>query len=347
MKTTPQPRILVLGGTGSIGQAVAQNLLTKGYRVTLLARTPAKAQALFAPHPNLTIEAGDAEDLPRLLEVSRGHDIIFHGINYPYHQWEGTQERMTQHVIEAASQEQALIVFPGNIYNFGLTTPIREDSAPAPVSKKGGIRVRQEALLAEAARAGRCRVLNVRMPDFWGPTVMNDGTIPIFEGALTGKALPWLLNADIPHQFVYTPDAAEIISLLLAERPREAYEVVNYAGQTVPSVRNFFTRISQLAGQPTVRVRVFPRWLFSVLAPFMPMMRAMKEMLYLYDHSILLDDAALRRRFPNWRETPLDTAIATTLQRFAEDRLHRAFVPAGGATPPASETRPAFARSIS
>ncbi|MGY3088005.1 nucleoside-diphosphate-sugar epimerase [Hymenobacter sp. UYAg731] len=346
MKTPSQTRVLVLGGTGSIGQAVALNLLGKSYRVTLLARTPAKARALFGTPANLTIEAGDAEDLPRLLEVSRGHDVIFHGINYPYHQWEGTQERMTQNVIEAASQEQALIVFPGNIYNFGLTTPIREDSRPAPITKKGAIRVRQELLLAQAARAGRCRVLNVRMPDFWGPTVVNEGTIPIFEGALLGKAMPWLVTADLPHQFVYTPDAAEIISRLLAEGPREAYEVVNYAGQTTPSVRAFFTRISQVAGQPTARVRVLPRWLFTVLAPFMPMMKAMKEMLYLYDQSILVDDSALRHRLPQWRETPLDEAIATTLRWFAEHRLHRVFEPAGGATPPAAETRPAFVPSI-
>lgn len=344
MKTPSQTRILVLGGTGSIGQAVALNLLAKGYRVTLLARTPAKAQALFAPHPHLTIEAGDAENLPRLLEVSRGHDVIFHGINYPYHQWEGTQERMTENVIAAASQEQALLVFPGNIYNFGLTTPIREDSPPAPVSRKGVIRVRQEALLAEAARAARCRVLNVRMPDFWGPTVVNDGTIPIFEGALTGKALPWLVNVDIPHQFVYTPDAAELISLLLADGTTQPYEVVNYAGQTVPSVRAFFARISQVADQPNVRVRVLPRWLFGVLAPFMPLMRAMREMRYLYDHSILLDDSAVRRRYPQWRETPVDAAIATTLRWFVEHRLHRDFEPAG-ATPPASETRPVSAPS--
>ncbi|GAA3953148.1 NAD-dependent epimerase/dehydratase family protein [Hymenobacter algoricola] len=346
MTTNSLPRILVLGGTGSIGQAVAQNLLAKGYRVTLLARTPAKAQALFASSANLTIEPGDAEDLPRLLAVSRGHDVIFHGINYPYHQWEGTQERMTQNVIAAASQERALIIFPGNIYNFGLTTPIREDSAPAPITKKGAIRVRQEQLLAEAARAGRCRVPNVRLPDFWGPTVVNDGTIPIFEGALTGKALPWIATVDLPHQFVYTPDAAEIISRLLAAGQPEAYEVVNYGGQTVPSVRAFFTRISQIAGHPTVRVRVLPRWLFAVLAPFLPMMKAMHEMLYLYDHSILLDDTGLRRRFPAWRETPLDTAIATTLQWFARHRLNQNFVPAVPVTPPAFETHPASVPSI-
>ena len=60
MTTNSLPRILVLGGTGSTGQAVAQNLLGKGYHVTLLACTPAKAQALFAPSPTLTIEAGDS-----------------------------------------------------------------------------------------------------------------------------------------------------------------------------------------------------------------------------------------------------------------------------------------------
>lgn len=60
--------------------------------------------------------------------------------------------------------------------------------------------------------------------------MVNDGTIPVFEGALTGKAMPWLVTVDLPHQFVYTPDAAEIISRPPTEGPRKAYEEVDYAG---------------------------------------------------------------------------------------------------------------------
>ncbi len=70
-------------------------------------------------------------------------------------------------------------------------------------------------MLERAANAGTCHVLNVRLPDFWGPNVLNEGVKPIFVNALTGKALPWLINIDIPHQSVYTPDAAEIIVRLM------------------------------------------------------------------------------------------------------------------------------------
>ncbi|TGE17144.1 NAD-dependent epimerase/dehydratase family protein [Hymenobacter elongatus] len=325
-------RILILGGTGSISYAVTNNLVAKGCCVTLLVRDVAKAQRLFAPAPNLILEQGDAQDRARLLAVSRGHSVIFHGINYPYHQWSGNMERVTANVIEAASQEQATIVFPGNVCNYGLTTPIREDSRPQPVSKKGALRVQLEQMLADAAHAGRCRVLNVRLPDFWGPDVLNFGITPVFEGALTGKALPYLLNADIPHQMAYTPDAAEVISRLLLAGPQQPYEVVNYGGQVMPSVRRFFGQISAVAGQP-LRIRVQPRWLFSLLGLFMPMVREAKEMLYLFENSIILDDTMLRCRFPEWQETPLSEALATTLSWFAEHQLHRSFTPAGAAAP--------------
>jgi nucleoside-diphosphate-sugar epimerase len=327
MKTNAQSRILVLGGTGSLGYAVTRNFLAAGYHVTLLVRNPAKAEALFGAHPNLRLEPGDAQDLARLRAVSRGHAVIFHGINYPYDQWFGNMDRVTDHVIEAASQEGALIVFPGNVYDYGLVTPIREDSVPRPVSRKGGLRVQLERTLARAAEAGRCRVLNVRLPDFWGPGVANYGTIPMFEGALRGQPLPWAVNADIPHQFVYTPDAAEIIRRLVEAGPGQPYEVVNYGGQVQPTAREFLARISRVAGQAP-RVRVYPRLLFTVLAWFQPLMREVKEMLYLWGNSIILDDAAVRRRFPDFRETPLDEAIIATLRWFAEHRLQRQFEPA-------------------
>lgn len=323
------PRILVLGATGSIGYAVAANLLGKGWPVTVLVRSVDKARQLFAAAPNLTIEQGDVQDLPRLLAVSRGHDVLFHGINYPYNEWEGNMARATANIIQAAQAQCATVVLPGNIYNFGnAAAPIREDTKPNPCTRKGALRVALEAQLAEAARAGHCRVLTVRLPDFWGPAALNAGTIPIFEGALTGKAMPWLANADIPHQFVYTPDAAEIISrLLLAGAPQQPYEVVNYGGTTVPSVRSFFAQIAAAAGQP-MRLMVIKPWQVALLGLFQPVVREVREMLYLYQHPVVLDDAAVRQRFPDFRTTPLSAAIATTLRWFAEHRLSQVLEPA-------------------
>ena len=118
-------------------------------------------------------------------------------------------------------------------------------------------------------------------------------SVPL-ENALNGKALPWLVNPDIPHQSVYTKDAAEItVQLMLREvsltnSGANAYQVWNYGGTTVPSIRSWFGEISALTGKP-LKIQLYSRFMVSFLALFMPIMREVKEMLYLYENTILLD----------------------------------------------------------
>ncbi|GAA4454445.1 NAD(P)H-binding protein [Nibrella saemangeumensis] len=286
-----------------------------------------KAEALFPNAPTLTIVEGDVQDANTLRQIAAGKQFIFHGINYPYDQWFAHMEPATRNVIDAARQNRATIVFPGNVYNYGnANEPIREDSRPVPNSRKGALRVALEDLLARAAQDGACRVLTVRLPDFWGPNVLNEGVKPVFEGALQGKALPWLLNADIPHQFVYTPDAAEIIVRLMLRGNQQPYERWNYGGEVVPSVRWLFGQIAALTGQQ-LKIKVYPKWLFFVLGLFVPMMRELKEMFYLYENSVILDDNKIRQLFPDFSETPLDQALTDTLTWFARHQLKQEFTP--------------------
>lgn len=324
---------LVLGGTGSIGYAVTANLLARHLPVTILVRNRAKATALFPSAPTLTIVEGDAQDAALLNRLAADKHTapthIFHGINYPYDKWFGNMDVVTQKVIDAARQQRATIVFPGNVYNFGnASEPIRENSRPTqPISRKGQLRVALEAMLERAANAGQCAVLNVRLPDFWGPNVLNAGVRPIFEGALNGKALPWLLNADIPHQSVYTKDAAEIIvRLMLRPHAPGDYEVWNYGGTTLPSMRWFFGQIAALTGRP-LRVQVHSRLAVGFLGLFVPVVREVKEMLYLYENTVLLDDTKVRALFPDFRETPIRDALTDTLTWFAEHQLKRPWTP--------------------
>ncbi|MDB5239721.1 MAG: Nucleoside-diphosphate-sugar epimerase [Spirosoma sp.] len=318
---------LVLGATGSIGYAVTINLLARQLPVTVLVRSRAKAIALFPNAPTLTVVEGDAQDRAPLMELAADKNFIFHGINYPYDKWFGNMDTVTQKVIEAAGINHATIVFPGNVYNFGLATePIREDTRPNPITRKGKLRVDLEAMLEQAATAGKCRVLTVRLPDFWGPNVMNEGIRPIFENALNGKALPWLINADIPHQAVYTNDAAEIIVRLMLRESVLAYEAWNYGGTTVPSIRSWFGQISALTGNP-LKTQVYSRFMVTTLGLFWPLMREVKEMLYLYENSVLLDDAKVQALFPDFEPTPMRQALTQTLTWFAEHQLKRSFTP--------------------
>ncbi|WP_205499675.1 NAD-dependent epimerase/dehydratase family protein [Rufibacter psychrotolerans] len=315
------PSCLVLGATGAIGYALTKELLSRKFAVTVLARDPAKARRLFGPAEGLEILKGDALSAPEVLAAAQGKQLVVHAVNYPYHQWEQYMKPVTQNILDAASAEGATLLFPGNVYAYGnATQPIRETDAPHPTTQKGRLRLQLEQQLEAATQAGALRVVNVRLPDFWGPNVTNAGFAPIFEGALQKKAMPWLVNADIPHQLAYTPDAARfMVEAALAPLPG-AYTVLNYASQTVPSMRHWFHQVAQVAGG-AAQVRVYPKVLFRVLGWFQPVMRELEEMLYLFEHTVVLDDSLRRQQFPHFRETDPEEAIRTTLAWFAENRL--------------------------
>ncbi|SFG43553.1 NAD-dependent epimerase/dehydratase family protein [Pontibacter chinhatensis] len=309
---TDKFRFLVLGGTGSIGYAFTQELLQNQEQVTLLVRNRHKAQKLFGNWPTLQLVEGDAQDGELLKKLGAEATHIFHGVNYPYGKWQGNMERVTQHVIEAAAMSKATIFFPGNIYNFGLIRSITETSPQQPSTRKGQIRVKLEQLLRQAAAQGKCRVINLRLPDFWGPNVLNEGIAPIFRGALTHKPMPWLYRNDIPHQLVYTPDAARAFYELAKLPPQEAYNEYNFAGEVVPSIKAWQAQIAEIAGSKA-KYKVYPGWLFKLMGLFSADMREISEMSYLWQNTILLNDDKLRRTLPNIKRTPMQQAIAETL----------------------------------
>ena len=285
--------ILILGSTGSIGYAFADNLISKNISITVLVRDVQKASNLFQGNPLVEIVKGDVQDLALLKRISKDKNYIFHGINYPYDKWFGNMDTATEKVIEAASQNQAMIIFPGNVYNYGNLPIIHEDSPQHPCSRKGALRVELEIMLREAAEIGKCKVLNVCLPDFWGPNVLNEGIKPIFMNALNGKALPTMLRTDIPHQMVFTKDAAEIMVRLMQRGLIKPYENYNYGGFTHPNMKSFLNQISRLANAPK-KIQVYPKWMFSILGIFMPVMKEVKEMLYLFENSVILEDSKIR-----------------------------------------------------
>lgn len=77
-------RILVLGGTGMLGQPTVRRLLAGGFRVRVLSRSPERARALLGD--DCEIVQGDVEDLSELdaaLRGCQGVHLSLHGEREP------------------------------------------------------------------------------------------------------------------------------------------------------------------------------------------------------------------------------------------------------------------------
>lgn len=75
-------RILVTGGTGSIGEKIVSSLLTyKPKEVIVFSRDDSKQYLMkrkYSQFQNLDFHLGDVRDLPNLEDITRGIDIVFH-----------------------------------------------------------------------------------------------------------------------------------------------------------------------------------------------------------------------------------------------------------------------------
>ena len=282
-------KYLILGSTGSIGYAYAKTVIKNKKAVTLIVRNPEKAKKLFGDSDLVEIIQGDATDLELLKKTSSDKDFIFHGINYPYDQWENNMDRVTKFVIEAAGQNKATIVFPGNIYEFGPVKEITDDMIPNPTTKKGKIRLKLYNMLKDAAEAKKCKVIFMRLPDFFGPNVVNGLTERVFGFAVKKKTINWLIRSDIPHQFVYTPDATDLMYAIGQDAKRPDFVVYNYASFVIPSMNDLAKEMAKHTGG-TDKVQNMPKFMIGIMGWFMPVMRELKENFYLFEGTVNVND---------------------------------------------------------
>lgn len=310
-------KYLVLGATGSIGYAFTQTLLENKIPVTILVRNKQKASSLFKSSDKLEIIEGDAMDLQKLKSLAADKDFVFHGINYPYDKWVDNMPRVTQYCIDAASQNNATIIFPGNIYEFGNVDTIMDDMVPHPTTKKGKIRLQLFEMLKNATNEGKCKVIFMRLPDFFGPNVVNGITERIFGHAVKKKTMNWLIRSDIPHQFVYTPDAAAMMYKICQNPKRDSFTLYNYSSFIVPSINEFAGIIASQSGCPA-KVQNLPKFVMNIMGWFMPVMKELRENYYLFENAVNLNDDKIRKDYPGFKHTSLEDAVASTLKSFRE-----------------------------
>src|SRR5271170_1297262 len=69
-------QILITGATGFIGRRLTRDLVTRGHRVRIMARSRRKARDLFGDHVETVV--GDVGDRASLETACRGIGIIYH-----------------------------------------------------------------------------------------------------------------------------------------------------------------------------------------------------------------------------------------------------------------------------
>lgn len=313
--------VLVLGATGGIGGEAARQLRDAGWQVRALKRG-AKEES----RDGITWLAGDAMDAQAVRQAAKGCAVIVHAVNPPgYRGWAQLVLPMLDNTIAAAKAEGATIVLPGTVYNFGPDAfPLLAEASPQhPVTRKGAIRVEMEKRLEDASRQG-APVLIVRAGDFFGPKAGNNWfSQGLVKAGLPVKAVSYPGRVGTGHQWSYLPDVARTMVELLARRDRlEPFARFHMAGHWDADGTRMSGAIRKVVARRTsgtagtgvgVRVSAFPWWLLTLASPFVATFREMREMRYLWETPVGMDNAKLVAFLGREPHTPLEEAVEAAL----------------------------------
>lgn len=302
--------VLVLGAAGRIGQGLVQAFADAGWEVLAQARKPLPAAVVG--HAHVRPVRCDATDVAALDSAAQGAAVVVNALNPPYTQWDRLALSLANAALAVARTNGALLMLPGNVYNFGrelppLLAPSTPERGDTP---KARIRIEMEARLA-AAGEGIDSVV-IRAGDFFG----GAGTGSWFDVALASKLgkgkFIYPGNPDIAHAWAYLPDLAQVFVRVAEQRARlHGCHRLHFEGHTLTG--NDLRRALEAQLGRALRTGGLPWGLMRVASPFMPMSRELLTMRYLWERPHALDDAALRSLIGTVPHTPLPQALRMAL----------------------------------
>ena len=310
--------VLVLGATGRLGRHATHAFDAAGWRVRTFGRR--------APDADVPGEhgAGDVLDADALGAAARGADVLVNALNPPYRAWRDEVPGLTEAVLGAARSSGATVMLPGNVYGFGRTMPpvLLPDTPEAPSNEHGRIRSTLEASY-RAAASSDVRTIVVRAGSF----VEGVRTGNWFEDHVVSRIdagrVTYPGPLDRAHSWAWLPDLGRAFEALAARRDAlEPFHAVGFPGWALTG-RELVDALETAAGR-SLRVGRMPWPLLRLAAPFVPDMRGVLAMRYLWQVPHRIDGAELARLLPDFSATPAEVALREALERLDADVRPRA-----------------------
>lgn len=310
--------VLVLGANGRLGQAAVQAFAAAGWQVLAQVR---RAPTVPLPAGAEAIE-WSMDDPDALIRRAAGARVVVYAVNPPYTDWPRHMLPLARQGMAVAQGLAASFMLPGNVYNFGEGMPsVLDESTPErPSTVKGRLRAELEAELA--ARAGQgLRSIVLRAGDFFGGGTGSWLDLAIARKLRRGR-LVYPGPMDVPHAWAYLPDLARAFVALAEQAVRgdlPAAARLHFAGHTLTgrAMLDAVERAALALGERPVagfRRGGMPWAAMRVLGWFVPLLRELVEMAYLWRVPHALDGRALHARVGALPVTPIDMALQSALR---------------------------------
>jgi UDP-glucose 4-epimerase len=274
-------RVLVTGGLGFVGRAVASGLAAAGHRVDVLSRSSAAAGA---PPAGADLVEGDVRDRSRVAEVvargrydgvchlaalTRARDSVADPLSYYDVNVGGTLNLlMALRSAGPAAGRPVRLVFASTsvVYGAARTGALSEDLPPRPESPYGASKVAAEQLVGAYAATGEISAVTLRCFNVAGAldgTPDTDPTrlIPNVLRAARGELPHITVNGDgsAVREFTHVVDVASAFRLALQARPGAGAPVYNVGTGQGVTVREVIETAQRVTGRPVPVEHLAPK----------------------------------------------------------------------------------------
>ena len=259
MKKKRLKHILVVGGSGFLGQNVIRELRNEGYAVSCLDRY----EAPFLAECGAEFISGDISEANQLGNVLKGVDAVIHmactilpqmSNSDPLFDVE-TNVEGTLHLLDAAVKNKVgKVVFfssGGTVYGVPQQTPIPESHPTNPTCSYGITKLMIEKYMRLYRELYGLNTCSLRLANPYGPyqrVKAIQGAIPVFcYKALKEEPIEIWGDGSVRRDFIYVGDV--VVAVLKALKTEDAPQEVNIGSGNAVSIRELLALIADVTGK--------------------------------------------------------------------------------------------------
>ncbi|MFH1085931.1 MAG: NAD-dependent epimerase/dehydratase family protein [Chloroflexota bacterium] len=260
-------QVLITGGAGFLGAALANRLAAEGDEVRVLDDLSAGDRGRL--DQRIAFQSGDIRDVPKLWTLLRGVDCVYHlaarvsvpeSILYPVEYNDtnvgGTVSLLT--AVRDAQVKRLIFASSGAVYGEQSACPVGEDTPLNPATPYAVSKMASERYVAAIGRLWGIETAILRVFNAYGPRQplppSHAPVVPRFlQQALTGGSLVIFGRGRQTRDFVYLDDVVEAL-VLAGRRPEAAGSILNIGSGVEVSIAALVDTIEQVLQRPVHRL---------------------------------------------------------------------------------------------
>jgi nucleoside-diphosphate-sugar epimerase len=297
-------------GTGAIGRAIAEELVSRGESVRMVNRSGRMDEV----PAGVEVVASDLYDPATVREVTRGATVVYQAAQPYYYEWPEKFPPLQKSILEGLKGSGAKLVIAENLYMYGETDgkPLTEDLPHRAHTRKGKVRAELSNAAFAAHREGKVCVTVGRGSDYFGAwgTDSSMGSI-VFHRLLAGKTAQIAGSANVPHTHTYIRDFGKALVVLgeRSESDGQAWHIPNDSPRITQG-----EMIKMIAEEMGVKpqIQTAGKLMMSMLGLFIPEVKESVEMLYEFQKPFVVDSSKFEKTFGT-KATPIREAIKETV----------------------------------